>query len=195
MSWQQVKPFDPAKGGTTVGLCLTNVRKGHEIASKYSTAYEAWQHTKQHPDKNFPEGVSVPVFWEYMYEGEPAGHVAERLPNGKVWTDGRYYNSVDELNAQYLYGKGKYLGWGETLNDVTVVKEVPVEQINKGDIDNMWDWMYGKKPTQADYDAWVGKTFKEWSYGKAQPQFYSLREQLKTEYVPVGQLFMQKVKK
>lgn len=124
--YTQVKPFVVANAGTTKYLCLANVRLGYGISALYLTATKAWKGTLQHPDRNFPAGCAVPVFWSLFLtlDGvyEDYGHVAVRLADGRIWTDGRYYNSVDELNSSYLGGKGKYLGWGETLNNVTVVK-------------------------------------------------------------------------
>lgn len=127
MPWKQTRHFDTSKGGTVKYMCLSNSRKGYEIAARYETASIAWRNTVQHTGA-IPAGLAVPVFWDWYgtLEGkyDNYGHVAVRLPDGRIWTDGRYYSSVDELNRLYLSGKGKYLGWGETLNGVRVVEYV-----------------------------------------------------------------------
>ena len=123
----QVKHFNPALGGTTKYLCLSNVRKGYSIPAHYLTAKKAWDGTQQHKDRNFPAGCDVPVFWSWygtvdgVYDNY--GHIAVRLADGRIWTDGKYYANVDTLNANYLSGKGTYLGWGESVNNVRVVTQ------------------------------------------------------------------------
>ncbi len=108
----QVKPFVVANAGTTKYMCLQNVRLGYGIPAYYSTATKAWNGTVQHRDRNFPAGCDVPVFysWSGTVDGVYAdyGHVAVRLADGRVWTDGRYYANVDTLNTSYL-GGNRYL--------------------------------------------------------------------------------------
>lgn len=143
----QVKPFNPALGGTTKYLCLSNVRKGYSIPAYYLTAKKAWDGTQQHKDRNFPAGCDVPVFWSWygtvdgVYDNY--GHIAVRLADGRIWTDGRYYANVDTLNANYLSGKGTYLGWGESVNNVRVVTQggSMAENIND-DVGRQIGWHY-----------------------------------------------------
>jgi uncharacterized protein YoxC len=141
----QVKPFNVASAGTTKYLCLQNVRLGYGISALYLTATKAWNGTQQHADRNFPAGCSVPVFWSLFLtlDGVYAdyGHVAVRLADGRIWTDGRYYANVDELNSSYLGGKGKYLGWGESLNNVKVIGESMAENITD-DVARQIGWHY-----------------------------------------------------
>ena len=137
----QEKPFNPAIAGTTKYMCLKNVRLGYGIPAHYSTAKKAWDGSKKHPDRNFPAGCSVPVFWSLWLtlDGVYAdyGHVGVRLPDGRIWTDGRYCSSVDALNTGYLGGKGIYLGWSEDLNNVTVIKESAM-LATKADLDQIY---------------------------------------------------------
>jgi len=74
------------------------------------------------------------------------------------------------------------------------IKGVQMEKMNKGDIDNAWADMYGKLPTQADYDVWVTKTFKEFWYEKASIEMRNWRNQASTAFVPYNgkQLFTKK---
>jgi hypothetical protein len=121
----QVKPFVIANAGTTKYLCLQNVRLGYGIPAYYLTATKAWNGTQQHRDRNFPAGCDVPVFysWTGTVDGvrDNYGHIAVRLADGRVWSDGKYFANVDALVGSYL-SNGSYLGWGESVNNVTVVK-------------------------------------------------------------------------
>jgi len=122
----QVKPFIIANAGTTKYLCLSNVRKGYGIPAYYLTATKAWNGTQQHRDRNFPSGCSVPVFysWTGTVDGvkDNYGHIAVRLADGRVWSDGKYFANVDALVGSYL-SNGSYLGWGESINNVRVVTQ------------------------------------------------------------------------
>ncbi len=132
MAWKQVRAFDPAKGGTVKYYCLKNVRLGYTIPAKWPDAKTAWDNTEQHRDRSFPAGCAVPVYYDWVgtikdENGKPVtknyGHIAVRMPDGRIWTDGRYYANVDELSANYLKGS-KYLGWGESVNEVRVVENI-----------------------------------------------------------------------
>jgi len=162
MNYQQLKPFDPAKAGTVPGRCLGNTTRGFSIPSKYTTARKAWDHTVQHPDTNFPEGRDVPLFWDFEYQGEPDGHVAVQMPDGRVWTDGRYYTSVDDLNTHYLYGKGKYLGWGETLNDVRVIGvNMSADALTREEVQSNWLLAYFRDAPKESLDFYQGKPLSQ----------------------------------
>lgn len=121
---EQVKPFNISKGGTTPNMCLANVTKGYGIPNKYGSAWQAWEHTQQHTDRNVPAGVDVPIYYSYTatIDGvtENYGHINVRLANGTVWSDGNIYASIDAYLANHL---PKYVGWGESVNDVTVIKQ------------------------------------------------------------------------
>jgi hypothetical protein len=131
--YRQLIPFNQALAGKTPYKCLNNVRLGYSIPNKYKSAYIAWQHTQQHPDRQFP-ACDVPVYftWEGTVEGVYAnwGHIAVRLANGQVWTDGHIYGSVDDVLTHYIPGSKKsYLGWGESINDIKVIQEgMPVSK-------------------------------------------------------------------
>lgn len=118
MSWKQDKPFNRATAGTTPGSCLANTRKGFGIASKYPCAWQAWEHTQQHTG-DAPMGVDVPVFFEYIDENN--GHIGVRLANGQFWSDGHIYDSIASYEANHV---PRYVGWGESVNDVRVIEYV-----------------------------------------------------------------------
>jgi len=183
VSYKQIVGFNPAIAGTTKYLCLSNVRKGYGIAAKYASAWQAWQNTQQHTDA-IPGGVAVPVFWEWTgtVDGITAnyGHIAVSLPDGRVWTDGKYYANTATLNTSYLAGRGKYVGWGETLNGVRVVEQVQGgtmadNVITKNDAIGMriiaseikgWDFqeVHSGKYDASELAAWTGHGWNDYLY-------------------------------
>ncbi len=118
----QLVPFDVNKAGTTPNMCLDNVRRGYGIPAKYGSAWEAWLHTQQHPDRNIPMGLAVPLYYSYTatIDGvtDNFGHINTLLPDGRVWSDGKYYANLDAYLANHT---PKYVGWGESVNDVKVI--------------------------------------------------------------------------
>lgn len=115
--YKQAKSFNQKLAGTAAGYCLQNVRRGYGIASKYPTAKEAWNHTQQHKDRNVPTGVDVPLFYTYGTDG----HINVRLANGTVWSDGNIYKSIVDYESKKA---PDFIGWGESVNDVTVLQYV-----------------------------------------------------------------------
>lgn len=122
MNFEQVIPFDTTKGGTTPNLCLDNVCKGYGIPDKYGSAWEAWEHTQQHADRNVPLGLAVPIYYSYTatIDGETKnyGHINVQLPNGTVWSDGNVYVSIDDYTAKKA---PRFVGWGESVNDFKII--------------------------------------------------------------------------
>ena len=128
MSWKQVQPFIVTRAGTKPYWCLQNVRLGYGLAAHYEYALLDWQNNiAKHADQNFPAGVDVPVYfnWTGTVGGvnKNWGHIAVRLSDGRVWTDGKYFANVNELSRNYLGGQS-YLGWGESVENIRVVQEV-----------------------------------------------------------------------
>lgn len=117
--YKQIRAFNQAEGGHIAGFCLQNVRKGFGIASKYPNAITAWQHTQQRPNRDFPAGVVVPLYYSYKTDG----HINVHLPNGQVWSDGNLYANLADYEAKHP--TVHFLGWGESVNDVQVVQFVP----------------------------------------------------------------------
>lgn len=124
MGWKQVKSFEPSRGGTQSGMCLANVRKGYDIASKYADAWTAWLNTQQHTDRNYPAAYT-PIYFSYTTTIDGVkknyGHIGVRYPDGRFWSDGKVYGSVDE------YERSKapvFAGWGESVNGVRVIEWV-----------------------------------------------------------------------
>lgn len=119
----QTRPFDPSIAGTIHNFCLDNVRRGFGIENKYASAWEAWEHTEQHPDRDIPDGLDVPLFYSYTANIDGVtqnyGHINVRLANGTVWSDGTIYANIDA----YLYNHyPQYVGWGESVNDFKIIE-------------------------------------------------------------------------
>lgn len=146
----QAIPFDTSKGGHIPNLCLDNVRRGYGISNKYGSAWEAWQHTEQHPGRTIPDGLDVPLYYSYTatIDGvtQNYGHINVRLSNGTVWSDGNIYASINAYTANHA---PKFVGWGESVNDFKVINEggnMP-QPISPGDLDRLIKGMLGRDPT------------------------------------------------
>lgn len=162
MAYQQVRAFNPANGGSTLGLCLQNVRFGYSIGAKYASATEAWNHTQQHTNRNIPTGVDVPLY--YSWTGTVAGvkknwgHINVRLADGRVWNDGRIYASLSSFEAVApISPKPVYLGWGESINDVKVIEGVSMDNVDRGGLETIWKMALDRVPTADEYKNFVGK--------------------------------------
>lgn len=198
MSFTQVISFDTAKGGNIPNLCLANVCKGYRIANKYGSAWEAWENTQQHPDRNIPDGLDVPLYYSYTttIDGvtQNYGHINVRLKNGTVWSDGKTYNSINDYTANH---SPKYVGWGESINDVKVIGGEMKDYPTKGDLVNIhnnqaWPghdindndvafWCNGtENPAWGDVNnVWVALVNEVTNYAKAHPDgFTPVTEQL-----------------
>lgn len=120
----QLIPFDTSKGGNVPNLCLDNVRRGYGIGNKYGSAWEAWENTEQHPDRNIPAGLAVPIYYSYTTTingvTQNYGHINVQLPNGTVWSDGNIYASIDDYMSKKF---PKFVGWGESVNGFKVIQE------------------------------------------------------------------------
>lgn len=130
MAWKQTRGWDSNKGGTQAGMCLANVRKGYSIAAKYDDAWTAWLNTQQHRDRNYPAGVYSPIYFSYTTTIDGVrknyGHIGVRYPDGRLWTDGRVYASVEEYERQKA---PVFVGWGESVNGVRVIEHVKDPEI------------------------------------------------------------------
>lgn len=129
MPFTQVKGFDQNKAGKEQGWCLRNVRSGFSIGSKYDNAIKAWNADKtKHQDRNIPTGVHVPLWYSFKNDG----HVNVQLPDGRVWSDGTIFASLQAyLNAKPLV---KYLGWSEAVNDIRVLQYTADPTPNNGSL-------------------------------------------------------------
>lgn len=121
MTYQQTRAFDPSKGGNKPLWCLKNVRLGYSIPPKYDNATQSWHNTERHRNRNIPKDVDVPLFYSFTTRNGNEGHINVQLASGKVWSDGKIYASLVAYEAA---SSPVYLGWGESVNNVKVIKEV-----------------------------------------------------------------------
>ena len=110
------------------GWCLAYVNEAFGVRKVYGTATAAWfGSTSQHKDRNFPQGVWVPVW--YALDTEPAGHVVLRAPDGSVYSTSdltntpHHHPNLEDLEAYYAYYGMKltYRGWTEDVEGTRVI--------------------------------------------------------------------------
>ena len=134
---RQVRAFNKRNAGTIAYWCLRNVRMGYGIDSVYNDAWQAWQNTPRFTS-SIPKGVDVPIYFRWVAPrdvrnasgqiviraGVNYGHIAVHLADGRVWSDGKYFTSPQNLVNNYLSGSDKsYVGWSTHVNNVQVIKE------------------------------------------------------------------------
>lgn len=110
--WKQVVNFNLSKMGHKTGYCLQNVRLGYGIPAKHESALEDMIANRNagtlHDILTLPLNVDVPV---YVDSSNPNEHIIVSV-KGKFYSDGVLVNR----------NNFKYFGWGETVNNVRVVK-------------------------------------------------------------------------
>lgn len=153
---EQIIPFNQGIAGTVPDSCLSNVRKGYGIAAKYNTAWEAWQNTQQHTDQDVPTGVDVPLYYSYTTTingvTQNYGHINVRLANGTVWSDGNIYANIDAYLSNHA---PKYVGWGESVNDVTVIKGDTGMQPTPKQVGDVYRFMTDSEISQKDLNFYI----------------------------------------
>jgi len=155
MAWKQIlKPNlddDPKhplyiyQGGGILtdwyGWCLAVVAGSYGAKGSSYSAKTAWQsNNTKHKDRNIPEGIYVPLW----YEGGTYGHVVIGLRKGNnitIWSSpythiATFQKFSGELNwalnyVGQVYGVGSFTGWSETVLSSRVIENVqetkPVE--------------------------------------------------------------------
>lgn len=117
------------------GWCLAVVAASYSAKGSSYSAKTAWQaNNTKHRDRNLPEGIYVPIW----YEGGEFGHVAIALRKGNnltVWSSpcgknmatfqvfsGEINWLLDYLGSGFLVGS--FSGWTETVLDSRVIEKV-----------------------------------------------------------------------
>jgi len=112
------------------GWCLQYVRQAFGLPARHPTATAAWEaSSSKHRDRNFPPGVWHPVW--FSLANEPAGHVALRSPNGKVYSTSdlgtvphEHLDLSDLMNYYARYDMTlTYLGWTEDVAGYPVLTD------------------------------------------------------------------------
>ena len=157
---QQAIPFNTSKGGNIKNFCLANVCKGYSIPNLFPSAWEAWLNTEQHRDAP-PLGLDIPVFFSYTatIDGitQNWGHIGVRLKDGHFWSDGNIYPSIDAYQANHT---PRYVGWGESVNNITILKGDDVSTVGEVEFNNLYRAFFGSmevnQPTEDDRKRWIG---------------------------------------
>lgn len=91
----------------------------------YGSAIEAWNGVgnpyPQHPDSNIPQGMSVPIYYDWGQYGHAAVFVSGR---GILSSPGSGYGQqwFDSIEACGNYFGATYLGWREDMAGVPVIE-------------------------------------------------------------------------
>lgn len=140
MWWQTIAP-DPDIS-CQPGWCLQYVRQAFGLPARYGTATEAWEKSPtQHRDAEFPPGVWHPVW--YGLDGEPAGHVVLRAPNGSVYSTSdlgstpHLHPDLADLERYYTsYGMPlRYRGWTEDVAGWPVISPINRDEDDMAEAD------------------------------------------------------------
>ena len=123
------------------GWCLAVVAGSYKAKGSSYSAKTAWQaNNTKHKDRNIPEGIYVPLW----YEGGQYGHVVIGLRKGNnltIWSSpythiATFQKFSGEINwclnyVGQVYGVSSFTGWSETVLDSRVIENVqeikPVE--------------------------------------------------------------------
>src|SRR5690606_19890865 len=68
------------------------------------------------------------------------GHIGVRYPDGRFWSDGSVYASVEEYERLRA---PVFVGWGESVNDVRVIEEVKGGSMEKTNLSTARILTYG----------------------------------------------------
>lgn len=147
------------------GYCLQYARRVFGAPAVEETAHVAWNNAKhKHHDRNFPQGVSFPVWFDWTgdigYGRHKYDHVAVYHTDGKVWSSpltgrGRaWFESVDDL-VRAFGGGMKYKGWSEDISGVKVIGEDDIMDARM--TDNVWLGLFGEHIPKDKQNYWVGK--------------------------------------
>lgn len=136
---QQLRAFDQSKGGSKAGYCLQNVRLGFSIPALYNDAWTAWRNTDQHTGA-IPTGVDVPLYYDYTdRNGNRYGHINVRLKDGRIWNDGRYFQSMQTFQSSM--SNVRYVGWSTSINNVKVIEKGDTVKIGS---EANWRWRFNR---------------------------------------------------
>ena len=145
------------------GWCLAVVAASYSAKGSSYSAKTAWQaNNTKHRDRNLPEGIYVPIW----YEGGEFGHVAIALRKGNnltVWSSpcgknmatfqvfsGEINWLLDYLGSGFLVGS--FSGWTETVLDSRVIEKIteskPEPDDPKDDNDGKDNDMANPEPVQ-----------------------------------------------
>lgn len=165
MSWRQLITPNIAIN-ENAGWCLSYARKVFGRPVVEPTAWQGWQNAKyKHTDRNFPQGVSFPVWFDWWGDVgngyHQYGHVAVVHTDGRVWSSplsgyGRaWFNSIDDLTRAFGNGM-KYVGWSEDISGARVITKGE-SMINKSTHNKLIRGLINRPPNASEIKRDVGK--------------------------------------
>lgn len=109
----QIREFDPKACGYEKGYQLRNIGMGFHVRPFYPSCMADAKAQKRahtlHPLKTLPKDVTVPI---YIDSGSPFGYMVVSI-KGKIFDPLKKYRTLKGVNV---------LGWGESIDNVKVVK-------------------------------------------------------------------------
>lgn len=152
------------------GWCLRYTERSFNVPQIYPTAWDAWEATQfRHQDKNFPEGVSVPVWFDWtgnIGSGQSEyGHSAFRTPDGIIHSapgsgqGSARFASVDAL-ARYFGNGMTYVGWSEDIAGVKVIKEAEMQSgvvLNQDEAEMLYRTATHQEPPTSWYQSAISQ--------------------------------------
>ena len=167
---QLVEPNTSIQGAS--GWCLSLAQNVWSVPHLYNYALEAWNASKQHPNEQPPD-VAVPVYWTFYDTAaqRPYGHIATWIPNKGVYSSpfntsygAEWYPSIQAMTDRINKIKGAnsvYLGWSETLSNVTLVGENMLVDANN--LKYLYMGIYGQDPSVevSPTDPEIGQDYAE----------------------------------
>jgi len=113
------------------GYCLRFARRvsNPDAPAGPNFAWDSWVMTKyKHADGNLPN-VAVPVYFEYVVNGQNQGHVAWWIPAQNRFlsspTSGTGQRWLDRLSQIEDLYHCRFVGWAEDINGVRVAEPLP----------------------------------------------------------------------
>lgn len=130
MPYRQLLPANP-NTQDIAGSCLSFSSHAFGVADKFSCAWDAWMDSIQHGDRDFPEGVAHPCWFEHWgsygtdSEYKNWGHVVVRMTDGRFMSSPgsgygqAWFNTIEQVES---YFNCKFVGWSEDINSVKVIQ-------------------------------------------------------------------------
>lgn len=130
MPYAQLLPANPAQQDWA-GSCLSFVTHSFSVPNLYGSAWDAWCNSIQHGDRNFPDGVAHPIWFEHWgtYGDPPTfknwGHTCVRFSDGRILSSPgsgfgqQWFNSIEQVESWF---NCRFVGWSEDVNGVKVIQ-------------------------------------------------------------------------
>ena len=147
--------------GMSVHNCLAYVQTAFGAGWSGSTAWDGWTNRTggRHSDRNIPQGVYVPIWFDGYWQGGRYGHVAI-YKDGKVWSspysNKPYADVIGSIaEVERIYGM-KYVGWSEFVGPTRVIEFVN-NNITLAQLNALFAEILERQPDQPAINYYVGK--------------------------------------